>query len=155
MGFYSWLVRICRPYIFAWLDAELLQPLSDLAHLPRSNLDGDVSHVELVFLVHGGDALDKMQVQVSERQPSAMSKKIICVSFVDKEEGNLHWCSLHICALPPVKVWPVDLFHANAVGVEVEAPANVAHHDGDVVRLDMSYIYNYFCKITVGKLKGL
>ena len=37
---------------------------------------------------------------------------------------------------PPVKVWPIDLLHANDVGVEVETPPNVAHHDGDVVRLD-------------------
>ena len=61
------------------------------------------------------------------------------------------WVSFTYLSNPPVKVWPVDLFHANDIGVEVEAPANVAHHDGDVVCLDMSY----FCKIKVGQLKSL
>ena len=44
--------------------------------------------------------------------------------------------AVHICFIPPVKVWPIDLLHADDVGVEVETPANVAHHDSDVVRLD-------------------
>ena len=36
----------------------------------------------------------------------------------------------------PVKVGPVDLLHANDVGVEVETPAYVAYYDGNVVHLD-------------------
>ena len=49
---------------------------------------------------------------------------------------ELAWVSFTYLIYPPVEVWPIDLLHANDVGVEVETPANVAHHDGDVVCLD-------------------
>ena len=74
----------------------------------------------------GGNALDQVQIQVAKRQPSTVSENM---------RGFTFWSPIHLCEAEPVKIWPIDLLHANDVGVEVEASANVAHHDGDMICL--------------------
>ena len=49
---------------------------------------------------------------------------------------NCHHILINSCPLSPVKIWPMYFLHANDVGIEVEAPLNVANHDCDMICLE-------------------
>ena len=61
-----------------------------------------------------------------------------------------YWPTIHacVCEASPVKIWPIDLLHAYDVSVEVEASANIAHHNGNVICLQWIWLLQY-CMVIV------